>query len=513
VRRLSRVISIAVIVVVIATIALVIRSKMPSTHVGQHFHTWALFRDGSRLAVGSPVMIAGVHVGEVSSLTIEDGMARVDMTLRDRTDVPADSWITKKAESAFGDSYLEIIPDTPEQGAAPVRKLKSGDRIVHVIEGTSTDSALRAIAQTMPKIDHGLDRVHDVALTGRDWIHGTFEDRIEGVDHWLDENHIAAPLAAADRAMERLERGTTRTADAVHGFKATETFDSIDGAIAKARTQMKNLRTRLHDGLQGARDGMDRIDPQVQEVADIMAAIDEGRGEDWKGKLGRLVSSPHTADQVEDFTEGLRDTTSNWSRFKAYLGLRAEYNIFSTIPRVYLTAELRARNDKFYLVELEKGGLGGFPTDQLSDVPGSGEFTRYQQIRDTLRFTAQFGKQFGWLQVRAGLKDSTPGIGADILAGRLKISTDVFGAFDHVPRLKVTLAFEVLRSAYIIAGIDDAAHTPGYLRIVTGNTDVPVQFNDLHYGRDYFLGGTLYFTDEDLSTMIRVFGTVLVGLL
>jgi phospholipid/cholesterol/gamma-HCH transport system substrate-binding protein len=513
VRPLSRVVSIIVVVVLVTAVALVIRAKMPATHVGQHFRAWALFRDGSRLAVGSPVMIAGVHVGEVSSLEVSGGMARVDMKLRDDTRVPVDSWITKKAESAFGDSYLEIIPDTPEQGAANVRMLKSGDRIVHVIEGTSTDSALRAIAQTMPKIDNGLERVHDVALTGRDWVHGTFEDRMAGIDHWLAEGHIEKPLASADRAMERFETGTTKVADAVHGFNATKTFDDIDSAIAKARSQMKSLEQRLHDGLQGARDGMDRIDPTVQQVGDVMAAINEGRGEDWKGTLGWMVNSPELADRIEDTTESIHDTTANWSRFKAYLGLRLEYNVFSTEPRVYLTAEIRGRSDKFYLVELEKGGLGGFPTDQLSDVPGAGQWNRYQQIRDQIRFTAQFGKKIGMFQFRGGLKESSPGVGIDVLAGRLKLSADAFGAFDHLPRLKLSAAFEVFRSAYVIGGIDDFLHTPGNLDIVTGNTDVPVYFEKLYYGRDYFLGGTLYFTDEDLSTLIRVYGALLVGLL
>jgi phospholipid/cholesterol/gamma-HCH transport system substrate-binding protein len=513
VRWLSRVISVGIIIVVITAVALLIRAKMPATHVGQHFRAWALFRDGSRLAVGSPVMIAGVHVGEVSSLEVSDGMARVDMKLRDDTDVPVDSWITKKAESAFGDSYLEIIPDTPEQGAANVRKLKSGDRIVHVIEGTSTDSALRAIAQTMPKIDNGLNTVHDFTLNGRDWIHGTLEDRMEGAEHWLAEGHIEQPLATADRAMERFETGTTKAADAVHGFNADKAFDDVNSAVVKARNQMKSLRERIHDGFAGARDGMDRIDPQVQQVADVMTAINQGSGEDWKGTLGRLVNTPKVGDQVEDAVDAVHDTTANWSRFKAYMGLRLEYNVFSTEPRVYLTAEIRGRSDKFYLVELEKGGLGGFPTDQLSDVPSSGQWNRYQQIRDQIRFTAQFGKKIGMFQFRGGLKESSPGVGIDVLEGRLKLSADAFGAFDHIPRLKLAAAFEVFRSAYIIGGVDDILHTPGQLQIVTGNTDVPVYFEKLYYGRDYFLGGTLYFTDEDLSTLIRVYGALLVGLL
>lgn len=512
-RWLTRAVSVVVFVLVAAAILLLIRSKMPATHVGQGFRAWALFRDGSRLATGSPVMIAGVRVGEVTSLGVVDDLARVDMKLVDDVQIPEDSWITKKAESAFGDSYLEIIPTGGEEGAPTARMLRSGERITHVIEGTSTDSALRTMAQTMPKINNGLNRIHDVALDGRDWVHGPLEDRVGDIDEWLTENQIDRRLTAADHAMERLESGTTRAADAVAGANIDDTFVTIDKAVASARKRMASLKTGLHDGLASARDGMDRVDPQIDQARDLMEALNEGSGEDWKGTLGRLVNKPDLADSIEDTTQTLADGTSSFSRFKAYLGLRTEFNIFSGIPRVYLTAEIRSRSDKFYLIELEKGGLGAYPSDQLSDVPGSGQFNRYQQIRDSLRFTAQFGKQFGWFQIRGGLKDSTFGAGADILAGRLKISTDVFGAFDRTPRLKITAAFEVLRSAYVIAGIDDMLNTPGRLQIVTGNTDIPTQFDTLRYGRDYFLGGTLYFTDEDLATMIRVYGALLVSML
>jgi hypothetical protein len=100
-----------------------------------------------------------------------------------------------------------------------------------------------------------------------------------------------------------------------------------------------------------------------------------------------------------------------------------------------------------------------------------------------------------------------------VLAGHLKVSTDLFGSLDHTPRLKITGAYEVLKSVYLIGGIDDALNSPHTLNIVTGNTDVPVFLEHLRYGRDYFLGGTLYFTDEDLALMIRVYGALLVSML
>jgi phospholipid/cholesterol/gamma-HCH transport system substrate-binding protein len=517
VRWLSRVVSIVVIVLVVLGAYALLRAKMPATHVGGHFHTYARFRDGSRLAEGSPVMIAGVHVGEVSRLSIEGTFARVDMNLRDDTNIPVDSWITKKAESAFGDSYLEIIPGGGEEGAAPARRLRSGEPITHVLEGGSTDTALRAIARTMPKIDRGLDAVHDFALDTRKWANGPFEDALIRADRWVAAGHIESPIEAADRAMARLDSGTTRAADAIAGARpdVDRTFDRIDRGVASARRQMKAIKAGLHDGLASARDGVDRIDPTIDQIHDVVSAIDEGRGDDFKGRLGRLVNDPELGNTIDDVTEGLRDAAAGLDPFRSWLGFRAEWNVLSGVPRVYVTAELRARNDKFYLLELEKDGLGALPGDHLDEVLDAQQYNRYQEIQEGIRFTAEFGKRFGPLQLRGGIKESTFGAGADVLLNRgsLRFSADLFGSFDRTPRLKLAGALEVFRSVYILAGVDDVLNQPGNLAIETGNTTVPTYFTNVRYGRDYFLGGTLQFTDADLAMLIRIYGAMIVGLL
>ena len=190
-RWLSRGVTVVVIIVVLVGAFVLLRSKMPATHLGGRFETYARFRDASRLAVGSPVMIAGVRVGEVTTMTIEGTFARVDMVLVDGLQIPVDSWITKKAESAFGDSYLEIIPGGGEEGASPARMLKSGEPIMHVIEGGSTDTVLRSIARTMPKIDRGLDTLHDFAIETRKWVHGGFVDSLVGADRCIARSAVS----------------------------------------------------------------------------------------------------------------------------------------------------------------------------------------------------------------------------------------------------------------------------------------------------------------------------------
>src|SRR5690606_13252213 len=160
--------------------------------------------------------------------------------------------------------------------------------------------------------------------------------------------------------------------------------------------------------------------------------------------------------------------------------------------------------------------LGDFPDDTISDATGVPDYYRHQVIRDGIRYTLQFGKTFGnWFQVRGGIKESTFGFGADMLLreGRLKFSADMYGSYRYTPRIKLAGALAVFRSIYIIAGIDDVLNEPRYLSIAKGNTDVPIQFDEIRYGRDYFLGAELHFDDADLSTLLRVYGALLVGLL
>lgn len=516
-RWLSRLVSIGVIVAVLALVALWIRSRVPNAAVGEDFVTHALFRDGSRLAAGSPVVIAGVRIGDVTKVSIEGRFARVDMRLKNGVQLPVDSFVTRRADSLFGDSYVEIIPGIATDGAGNARTLGRGEPLAHVEEGSSTDAVLRAMGTALPKIDHALDGIHEWVIESRQWVQGPMDDSLVAATTWLAEGHIEPPLSATERAFERLEGATTRAAEALSGSGpgVAGKLRRFDEAITTARGGMADARAGLLEGLRNAREGLDAIDPAVAQMAEVITAIDRGETDDWRGTLGRLVNEPGLHDTLEDATESAEEAVHGFNRFKSWLGARVELGRYSKALRFYATAEVRSRNDKFYLVELEKSALGGVPADALSDAAGTTAYTRTQQIRDQLRFTAQFGKQFRFFQIRGGLKDSTFGVGGDALLGdgRLRFSVDVFGSFQRTPRLKVAAAFAVLRSIFVVAGIDDALNSPGYLSIDTGNTPVPLDFREVRYGRDYFVGAALHFSDADLSTLLRVYGALLVGLL
>jgi phospholipid/cholesterol/gamma-HCH transport system substrate-binding protein len=517
VRWVTRLTTGAVILIIVAGASLLIRAKMPTMKVAGTFRTYAKFRDGSRLAAGSPVVIAGVRVGVIEKLTIEGRLARVDMRLQDGLDLPVDSFATRRADSLFGDSYVEIIPAGGDEGAETARRMKSGDPIAHVIEGSSTDALLRGMAAALPKMENALDVVHDGVMRSRAWVSGPAADQLSNGADWLSQGHIEGPMEAADHAMATIDHLTSRGAEALAHTapEVTHTLDRIDRAIVTTRDRTREIKVGLVDALHDTREGLGDIDPQIAQATEWLAGLADGHADDWRGTLGHLVNDPAAGDTLEDLALSGREADASFNRFKSWLGMRVEFDVFSRAVRFYATAEIRARNDKFYLVELERGPLGGVPNDELSEVAGSAAYVRQQAIHDRLRFTAQFGKQLGRFSVRGGLKDSTIGFGVDtlVLDGRLKLSADLYGAFQATPRLKLAGALAVFRSVYVLAGVDDALNQPGYLKIVSGNPGAPKTFDQIRYGRDYFVGTTLVFNDADIAVLLRVYGALLVGLL
>ncbi len=516
-RWLSRLVTFGIVIAVIGIVVLLLRSRIPDQKTRGGFKTFAKFRDGSHLAIGSPVVIAGVRIGDITNISIEGRFARVDMSLRKGVQIPVDAFVTRRADSALGDSHLEIIFSGADDGSPAARMLQSGEPLVHVIEGGSTDSVLRGIDRSLPRIDNALEVLHEVMGKARKAVNGDVMEGMNEADRWLASGRIESPLSKMRGAFDRIDRLTTAGATNLADIAPAtlKAFDRIDTAVARSRQGIHDARVQILTAMADARAGLGGANEQIEQASEVLGAINEGRGNDWKGTLGKLVNNPELADSIEEATASAADAVWSYNNLKSYLGGRLEYNVLGKTFRFYATAELRTRHDKFYLIELENGSLGGVPSDELADAANTDQYTRRQEIKDSIRFTVQFGKQLGPLALRAGIKDSTFGAGADLLLmrGRLKLSSDVFGSFNRTPRVKLTAAFAVFRSIYVLAGVDDALNKPGELLINTGNTPVPGGLSEVHFGRDYFLGATLYLDEADLATLLRVYGALLVGAL
>ncbi len=497
----------------------------------------AKFRDASGLPKGSKVVIAGLPKGEVTNLKVDGRYARVTFKLDDEIEVWTSGVVIKKATSLLGDNYLEIDPGEPVKqlpdgrkqsfiqlgpkcatyNDADERKSDECRQVPNVIEATTPDQLLHRIEQTMPNVDRVLESVRDLSEDVRRVVNGPLNSVATRVDGLVqrESDTVARIIERADRSMAKIEliandlRSITKNADP----QIQRILKNLDEASAEAKDLVATAKKELTDTGASLRGKLDKLDGVINNTESITKKID-----DDTGTLGRLVNDPAIADNVEAITDDARGFLGTLFGLKAYVGLRSEYNYFAGLARHYVTIELHTRPDKFYLIELEKGPRGNYPIVTLSFDPtvDPNNWIRKSVIEDKLRFTFQFAKRFGWATLRYGIKESTGGIGIDMDANwlnrKLRLSADLFDAtFDKYPRIKLSAAIEVFRHVYILGGVDELINSPSELQIVKGNSDVPIQFDTFHYGRDYFGGAMLRFNDEDLSALLTVAGSAVSG--
>ncbi len=75
----------------------------------------ALFTNISGLSTGAPVEIAGVEIGHVKKITLDDYEAYVLMVIKDNIQLQTDVIASIKTKGLFGEKYVEIMPGGNEE--------------------------------------------------------------------------------------------------------------------------------------------------------------------------------------------------------------------------------------------------------------------------------------------------------------------------------------------------------------------------------------------------------------
>ena len=87
------------------------------------YDVYAVFSNVSGLKTGSSVEIAGVGVGRVRSIVLDNYQAKVVLNLPDGLKVQEDAIASIKTKGLIGEKYVEITPGGSE------KVIKEGDRI------------------------------------------------------------------------------------------------------------------------------------------------------------------------------------------------------------------------------------------------------------------------------------------------------------------------------------------------------------------------------------------------
>ncbi len=470
---------------------------------------WAYFSDASGLGHKSKVTIAGINVGEIAEIRLEGTKAKLFLRIRREIPLKKDAVLSKRSESMLGDYLLDLMPGT--EAAEP---LEDGGQIVNVLDRTGLD-------QTFERMNKIAGDIQDITKSLRTVL-GTEEGA--GNLRTILEN-----LTALSAAMDKTIRGSGDKLQAVlenlEGFSSDvrgltsgqdENFRrivlNVRGATEDVRDVLTTVKQVLGSGegefkqsVASLKQTLVRLDSALESVESVVKKVDSG-----EGTLGQLVNDKELHESLRTTAMDVGDYVGRMTHVMAEVSLRSEWHLQQASSKNYLQLKLISKPDKYYLLEIVDDPRGTTTVQTVERLPPDANQRELQTQLVTsqgLKFSAQFAKRYYFATLRFGIIENTGGAGANFhfLNDNLRLSFDLFefGALNKdYPRLKAYANYAFLGHVFVTAGIDDAFNKTLRDRDLLSVSSSDTATRRIISGRDYFLGAGIYFTDDDIKSLL-----------
>ncbi|WP_031465282.1 MCE family protein [Sciscionella sediminilitoris] len=271
--------------VTLVVIALLVLAANFSDHlplVGTGTTYAALFKESAGLRAGDRVDVAGVKVGEVRSVELDKGKARVAFTVND-TRVGAQSTLSIQIATVLGQKTLALdvrgTDPQPPGTTIPVNRTTSPYDVQQALEG---------LGRTTGDIDsQNLAKAFDVAADTFDKTPDSMRGALNGL------TALSKTIASRDEALRRLVNNTSQVSKTVADRNdEVQRMLSDGGKLLSELQQRKKAIDALLDGTRGLAqqlsglvdDNNARLKPALTQLNRLTTILS-----DQQDNLGNLV--------------------------------------------------------------------------------------------------------------------------------------------------------------------------------------------------------------------------------
>ncbi|MFZ5788048.1 MAG: MlaD family protein [Acidobacteriota bacterium] len=445
----------------------------------------ATFPSVAGLDEKSPVRLAGVRVGLVERIDLEGDRALVTLALDKDVALRQGASAEVTSLGMLGDKYVELFPGpagnpplapgTILQGVSPV----SFDQVLKTANemGTDLSAVTESLRQSLggpagqARLDEIIENIRQISAELKALVQA-------------NRQQVDATVENFRAFSETLRVELPKLAEKLNALA-----DNVDGVVAENRGN-------LNESLANIKDLSASLRVSANNLNTISTKIASG-----EGTIGKLVNDDETVNNlnstlksVEDGVASLKNTIGRAERWRVDLELRAE-----TLPdlpetrgsRTALGLDLHTSDVRFFRLELVDSPFGRVETRSQTVTTvfpdGTSETTvkEYTDVRDETTVNAQIGYHLGDLTLRAGLFESTGGIGVDhfLLKKRLRLTLEAydFNRDSSAPHLRLEGRYFVTRHLFAYGGWDDPTWSDR---------------------RSLFLGGGVTWGDEDVKYLL-----------
>ncbi len=398
----------------------------------------ASFDSVAGLDVKSAVRMAGVKIGLVEKVELEDSRAKVTLRIDPEVKIQRGSEAMIKTMGLLGEKYVEFVPvkkGRPRQVAVDgTSDYQDGERVQATISPSDVDkliNQLSSVSDDIKQVTASLSRVFGTERGAR-----SMEDIL---------NDLRQTMANIKEFSIILQGDGSEMV-----MRLNELVASLNGVVGENRENLKVTMENIKEASKSAELALASIRNATQKI---------DRGE---GTIGKLVNDDSMYDNIDSAAKGISDYTARIERMKTVVAFRSEYMFPDA--KSYVTLELKPRMDQYYILEITSDPFSNYNRTTTTATPGGTTVT--ETYEDEFKFSIEFAKRWGNLALRLGLIESTGGAGADFYAfdDRIKFSVDSWNFSSKEPdndnaHVKATVSVGIGKTLFVNTGYDNALNS------------------------------------------------------
>ncbi|HHJ64255.1 MAG TPA: MCE family protein [Aquifex aeolicus] len=474
------------------------------------------FEDVGGLSIGAEVRVSGIRAGTVTDIVLEEGRVRVRFAVEEKFRIFRDASAQIGTLGLMGDKFLAVYPGNPKSG-----ELKEGEEIVSSEGVADTDKLIRELTRTAEGfrlVAENLNRIlqenrenlqqaivnlreltrilNEIAQENRENLRVLIAQMSTLTDNL--NRTLPSAIASMEKLSEELRGIASENREDVRALIANlrSISDDLKGDLPLLVSNLNDLAENLSSVVSENRDDLRKTLANLSDITEKLRRSSQRldnilhRIESGKGTIGRLVTDEELYESVTKGARLFGEAGEVITKTRIYVGFGGEAYSQGD-AKGYMSLRVQPERKTYYLLELVGDSRGRVYTEQ---IVGGDEIVK-KEFKPEL--TLQIAKNFfvgedRYLTVRAGLKESTGGVGFDVIPRRgVRIYSDIWdtGRKDRPgerglnPNLQVGIQLRIKGPLYTRFGGDDLLND----RLRGAFLGVGMDFSEDHL--KYLLGG------------------------
>ncbi len=415
------------------------------SYLGRSKKAWFLLNNAGGLIKNSAVKSAGIPVGVIKDIRLQDGKARIDVTIQGDMGLTTSAYVEIKAQGILGDAHVEIYPGSPTDPP-----LEDGAQILRIKDGGSLDKLITKVSDITDSLKDVSDALKEAVTEDGTQKHilGRIVSNIENISADLKD--------VTGRNREKLND----IVDQIHDV--TESLSSI----AK------------DDSEKGLNKTWNRLSKVTKDLEEITDKINKG-----EGTVGKLINDDTTVEELNTTLQGVSQMMDSAKRVQTGFDFQGQYLNEAQATKSYIGVRIQPGLDRYYYLAIVDDPAGVVETTKTATSGTStADVTERRTFMNKTKMTLLFAKNFWDLSVKAGLIENTGGFGVDYSFWKRKFKFSL-EAFDFgTTNVRTSLNYNFYHGLYLNTGVSDMLNS--------------------NNARSAFVGAGLYLTNDDLKLLL-----------